>query len=84
MRDFRLCLCEGCSNLWRAAAQAQAKQQAGDLVVTVVVDTAAPEAALASLRAALGAGGALSQALGTAGIRVAPESLRVLPPTSDE
>lgn len=65
--------------------QAQAKEQAGDLVVTVAVDSAAADAAIASLEAALGPKGSLIAAMaGSPGLRVAPDSLRVLPPASDE
>lgn len=64
--------------------QAQAKEQAGDLVVTVAVDTAAADAALASLQAALGPDGSLAAAMGNAGVHVVPDSLRVLPPASEE
>lgn len=64
--------------------QAQAKEDGGDLVVTVSVDTSAPDAAVAALRNALGAGGSLTAALADkAAVRVAADSLRVVPPAAD-
>lgn len=65
-------------------AQAQAKENAGDLVLTVSVDTAEPEAAVAALESALGATGRLTAALAdAAAVHVAPDSLRVVPPALD-
>lgn len=62
----------------------QAKEDAGDLVVTFSVETAEPEAAVAALEAVLGSGGRLTAALAdTAAVRVAPDSLRVVPPAAD-
>ena len=64
--------------------QAQAKEDAGDLVVTFSVDTAEPEAAAAALEAALGSYGRLTAALAdAAAVHVAADSLRVVPPAAD-
>ena len=63
--------------------QAQTKEQA-DLVVVFTVDTAAPEATLAALSGLVGSSGQLRSALQSkAGVHLAPESLREVPPASD-
>lgn len=65
-------------------AQAQVKEDGGDLVLTVSVDTAEPEAAVAALKSALGPGGRLMAALAdAAAVHVATDSLRVVPPALD-
>ena len=59
----------------------QATEQAGDLVVVVSLDTAAePDQALRALQSS----DTLSPALQSAGLRLAPDSLRVLPPATEE
>lgn len=62
----------------------QAREAAGDLVVVV----SAPDQALESLQGALASSdsaGALAAALqSAAGLRLAPDSLRLLPPATEE
>lgn len=69
--------------------QVQAKEQAGDLVVVVSVDTATAVQTVEALQAlqnllAKQGSGALPAALTSAGLRMAPDSLRVLPPATQE
>lgn len=63
--------------------QVQTKEQA-DLVVTFTVDTATPEATFAALKAMVGSSGQLRPALqSSAGVQLAPDSLREVPPAAE-
>ena len=63
--------------------QVQSRKQA-DLVVTFTVNTATPEDTLAALQGMLGSNGQLTSALQTsAGVQLAPDSLREVPPASE-
>ena len=63
--------------------QVRAKEQA-DLVVTFTVDTATPEETLAALNGMVGSSGQLTSALqSSAGVHLAPDSLREVPPASE-
>ena len=63
--------------------QVQTKEQA-DLVVTFTVDTATPDATLAALKGMVGSSGQLRSALqSSAGLQLAANSLREVPPASE-
>ena len=63
--------------------QVQSREQA-DLVVTFTVNTAAPEDTLAALKGMVGSSGQLTSALASsAGVHLAPDSLREVPPASE-
>ena len=64
--------------------QVRSKGQQADLVVTFTVDTATPQETLAALEGMVGSSGQLTSALGSiAGVRLAPDSLREVPPASE-
>ncbi len=63
--------------------QVRSREQA-DLVVTFTVNTATPEDTLAALKGMVGSSGQLTSALqSSAGVHLAPDSLREVPPASE-